>query len=44
MNLSTESKLMDWKIRVVVANGKGKGLGWTGSLGLRGANYSIWSM
>ena len=43
MNLSTEKKLMDLENRLVVAKGEGKGVGWTGSLGLIDANYFIWS-
>ena len=43
MNLSAEKKqLMDLENRLVVAKGRGGG-GWTGSLGLVEANYSIWS-
>ena len=42
MNLSTEKKLMDLKNRLVVAKGKGEGMGWTGSLELIDANYCIW--
>ena len=41
-NLSTENKLMDWKNRLLVANGEGEGVEWTGSLGLIDANYCIW--
>ena len=40
MNLSTEKKIMDLENRLVVAEGEGEGVGWTGSLD---ANYSIWS-
>ena len=40
-NLSTEKKLMDLENRLVVAKGKGEGVGWTGSLGLISANYRI---
>ena len=43
MNLSTEKKLMDLENRLVVFWGEGKGVGWTGSLGLIDANYCIWS-
>ena len=39
MNCTTEKKLMGLKNRFVVA--KGEGVGWTGSLGLIDANYSI---
>ena len=41
MNLSTEKKLMDMEIRLVVAKEEEEGVGWTGSLGLIEANY--WS-
>ena len=43
MNLATEKKIMDIENRLVVAKGKGEGVGWTGSLGLIDANYCIWS-
>ena len=43
MNLSTEKKLMDLEKRLIVAKGEEDGVGWTGSLGLRDANYHIWS-
>ena len=43
MKLSTEKKLMDLKNRLVVAKEEGKGVGWTGSLGLIDANYCIWT-
>jgi len=43
MNLSTDKKLMDLENRLVVAKGEGKGVGWTGNLGLIDANYCIWS-
>ena len=39
MNLSTEKKLMDLVNRVMVAEGEGEGVGWTGNLGLIDANY-----
>ena len=39
MNLSTEKKLMDLEKRLVVAKGEGKGVRWTGNLGLIDANY-----
>ena len=42
MNLSTEKKLMDFEDRLV-AKGEGEEVGWTRSLGLIDANYSIWS-
>ena len=34
MNLSTKKKLMGLENRLVVAKGEGKGVGWTGILGL----------
>ena len=34
---------MDLENRLVVAKKKGEGVGWTGSLGLRDANYYIWN-
>ena len=37
------NKLMDLENRLVVAKGEGKGVGWSGSLGLVDANYCIWS-
>ena len=40
-NLSTERKLMDLREQNMVV--KGQGMGWTGSLGLLDANYSLWS-
>ena len=44
MNLSQKrNKLVDLENRFVVAKGEGEGVGWTGSLGLVDANYSIWS-
>ena len=43
MNLSTETKLMDQKKRLVITTGEREGVGWTGSLGLIDANYCIWS-
>ena len=39
--LQESSKLMDMENRRVVA--EGEGVGWTGSLGLKDANYCIWS-
>ena len=41
MNLSTEKKIMDLENRLVVT--KGEGVGWTGSLGLKDANYRLWN-
>ena len=43
MNLSTEKKIMDLENRLVVAKGKGEGLGWLGRLGLIGTNYCLWN-
>ena len=43
MNLFTEKKIMDLENRLVVAEGEGEGLGWTGNLGLVDVNYCIWS-
>ena len=43
MNLSTEKKLTDFEKRLMVANGVGDGVGWTGTLGLIDANFCIWS-
>ena len=43
MNLSTENKLMDMEHKLVVAKGEGKGVGWTGSLGLIDTNYCFWN-
>ena len=42
MNLSTEKKQTHGPgERLVVAKGKGVGVGWTGSFGLVNANYRI---
>ena len=38
-----KNKLTDMENRLVVAEGEGEGVGWTGSLGLIDANYCIWS-
>ena len=38
---SSEKKIMDLENRLVVAKGKGVGVGWTGNLGLIDANYCI---
>ena len=45
MNFSTEKKIMDMENRLVVSKGEGKGegVGWTGNLGLTGANYCVWN-
>ena len=39
MNISSEKKIMDLEKRLVVAKGEGKGVRWTGNLGLIDANY-----
>ena len=39
MNLSTEKKLMDLENRLMVV--EGKGVGWTGNLGLIDANLHL---
>ena len=41
MNLSTEKKLMDLENRLIVAEGEGEGVGWTGNLGLIDADYCL---
>ena len=38
-----EQKLMDTENRLMVADGEREAVGWTGSLGLVGVNYYIWS-
>ena len=43
MSLSTEKKIMDFENRLVVAKGEGNGVGWTGNLGLKDANYCLWN-
>ena len=43
MNLSTEKKIMDLENSFLVAGGEGEGVGWTGNLGLIGANYFLWN-
>ena len=43
MDLSTEKKIMDLENRLVVAQGEGERVGWTGNLGLIDANYSFWN-
>ena len=43
MNVSTEKKIMVLENRLVVAKGEGKGVGWTGSLGLTDADYCLWN-
>ena len=35
MDLSTEKKIMDMENRLMVAEGKGEGMGWIRSLGLK---------
>ena len=39
--LQKRNNLMDMESTLVVAKGEGEGVGWTGSLGLAGANYCI---
>ena len=41
--LQKENKLMDLENRLVVAKGRGEGVGRTGSWGLIDANYYIWN-
>ena len=41
MNLSTEKKIME--NRLVLAKGKGEGVGWIGNLGLIDANSYLWN-
>jgi len=43
MKLSTEKKIMDLEIRLVVAWGEGEGVGWIGRLGLMDANCCFWN-
>ena len=43
MNLSTQKKIMDMENRLVVAKGKGEGVGWTENLGLIDVNYCLWN-
>ena len=43
INLCTEKKIMDLENRLVVAEGEGEGVGWTGNLGLRDANCCLWN-
>ena len=43
MNLSTEKKIMNLENRLVVAKGKGEGVGLLGSLGLIDTNYCLWN-
>ena len=44
MNLPTEKKQThEHGEQTCVAKGEGKGVGWTGSLGLVDTNYCIWS-
>ena len=42
VQMNTEKNLMDLVNRLVVAKGKGKGVGWTGNLGLIDANSCLW--
>ena len=41
--ISTEKKIMDLENRLVVAKGKGEGVGWFGSLGLIGTDRCLWN-
>ena len=43
MILSTEKKIMDLENNLVIAMGKGEGVGWIGNLELIDANYSLWN-
>ena len=43
MNLSTENKIKDFRNRLVVAKGEGKGVGWLESLVLIDTNYCLWN-
>ena len=43
VNLSTEKKITDLENRLVVAKGKGEGVGGTGSLGFTDAEYCLWN-
>ena len=43
MNLTKEKKTMDLENRLMVAWGKGEGVGWIGSLGLIDADYCLWN-
>ena len=43
MNLSIENKLMDLENRLVVAEGDGEGVGWTGNPELIDGSHCIWS-
>ena len=43
MNLSTEKKIMDLQNGLVLVKGEGKGVGWSGSLGLIDADYCLWN-
>ena len=44
MNLTmNRDKLIDIRIKFVVANGEGERVGWTGSFGLVDADYCIWN-
>ena len=42
-NFSMEKKIMNMENRLVVVKGKGKGVEWTGNLGLIDANYCLWN-
>ena len=43
MNLSTEKKTMNLENRLVVAEGEGEGVGWTGNVALIEADYCLWN-
>ena len=43
MNPSTEKKIMDLEIRLVVSQGEGKGVGWIEILVLTDENYCSWN-
>ena len=43
MNLSTEKEIMDLQKRLLVAEGKGEGVGWIGNLGLIDVIYCLWN-
>ena len=43
MNLSTEKKIMDLEMRLVVTKGEVEGVGWIGNLGLIDVDYCLWN-
>ena len=43
MKLYAAEKIMDLENRLVVAQGEGEGVGWTGNLGLTDANCCSWN-